>query len=100
MSKKIYLLFIIVAIIVSCNNSQNNQPAETSDQEVVEESVILTINDFDASAVDYVGKEVQIAGLVNHACKHGGKECSSLILKQKLQSKLRPVNKFQVLMQS
>lgn len=65
---------VVVAFLVSCNNSQNNQATtETSEQEVVVENVILVINDFDASAVDYVGKEVQIAGLVNHTCKHGGK---------------------------
>jgi len=35
--------------------------------------VTLAIVDFDNQAGNYVGKEVQISGLVNHTCKHGGK---------------------------
>lgn len=74
MSNRIYLLFAIVALLISCNNPQNNATStETTDQEVVEENVLITINDFDSQAINYVGKEVQIAGLVNHTCKHGGK---------------------------
>ena len=47
--------------------------AENTDQEVNAELVSLAIADFDNLAGNYVGKEVQISGLVNHTCKHGGK---------------------------
>lgn len=74
MLKKVFSLVAIVALLISCNNTQNTQTAEDAqEQEVAAKNVLLTINDFDTKAVDYVGKEVQIAGLVNHTCKHGGK---------------------------
>ncbi len=72
MAKNLFILFVLVAFIVSCNNTQN-KTAETTDQETVEEIAMLVIADFDNVAEKYVGKEVQIKGLVNHTCKHGGK---------------------------
>lgn len=74
MIRKILFLFVITALFVSCNNTQNTSAdAETTDQEVNAELVTLAIVDFDNQAGNYVGKVVQISGLVNHACKHGGK---------------------------
>jgi hypothetical protein len=72
MTKNLFILFVLVAFLVSCNNTQN-KTTETTDQETAEEIAMLTIKDFDNVAEKYVGKEVQIKGLVNHTCKHGGK---------------------------
>lgn len=74
MIRKVLFLFVIAALFVSCNNTQNTSAdAESTDQEVNAELVTLAIVDFDNQAGNYVGKEVQISGLVNHTCKHGGK---------------------------
>ncbi len=74
MIRKILFLFVIAALFVSCNNTQNTSAdKENTDQEVNAELVTLAIVDFDNQAGNYVGKEVQISGLVNHTCKHGGK---------------------------
>ena len=74
MIKKILILFVFAAFIVSCNNTQNQSTdTESTEQEISTELVTLAIVGFDDQAGDYVGKEVQITGLVNHTCKHGGK---------------------------
>ena len=74
MIKKILFLFVITAFIASCNNTQSpSTDTEGSEQEMTAELVTLAIVDFDNEAGNLVGKEVQISGLVNHACKHGGK---------------------------
>lgn len=74
MIKKILFLFVITAFITSCNNTQSpSADTEGSEQEMTAELVTLAIVDFDNEAGNYVGKEVQISGLVNHTCKHGGK---------------------------
>ena len=74
MTKNLFILILLAAFFMSCNNLQNKSTeAETDDQEITEELVMLSIADFDASAEKYVGKEIQIKGLVNHTCKHGGK---------------------------
>jgi len=72
MTRNLFILFVLVAFLVSCNNTQN-KTTEATDEETVEEIAMLSISEFDKSAETYVGKEVQIKGLVNHACKHGGK---------------------------
>lgn len=74
MIRKILFLFVITAIIAGCNNTQSpSSETEGSEQEMTAEMVTLAIVDFDNEAGNYVGKEVQISGLVNHTCKHGGK---------------------------
>ena len=74
MIKKVLILFVFAAFIVSCNNTQNpSTDTESAEQEINTKLVTLAIVGFDDKAGDYVGKEVQIAGLVNHTCKHGGK---------------------------
>jgi hypothetical protein len=74
MIRKILFLFAITTLMISCNNMQNSSNDTTNgDQEMEAELVTLAIVDFDSQAGNYVGKEVQISGLVNHTCKHGGK---------------------------
>jgi len=74
MIENLFILILLAAFFMSCNNLQNKTTeAETDDQETPDELAMLSIADFDKSAENYVGKEVQIKGLVSHTCKHGGK---------------------------
>jgi len=74
MIKKVFILCALAAFIISCNNTQNpTADNEGTEQEISSELVTLAIVSFDDQAGNYVGKEVQISGLVNHTCKHGGK---------------------------
>lgn len=74
MIKKVFILCALAAFIISCNNTQApSTDTESTEQEISSEIVSLAIVGFDDQAGNYVGKEVQISGLVNHTCKHGGK---------------------------
>jgi hypothetical protein len=75
MMKRLFILCVLAVFIISCNNTQNpTSETNTDDQITNAEIAMLTIVDFDNQAGEYVGKEIQIAGLVNHTCKHGGKK--------------------------
>jgi len=74
--KKILYLGTIGLLFMAC--SQN--PAETENQEdataVLTEPKIVKIDlaNFDTEAGNYVAKEVEVTGIVDHICKHGGKK--------------------------
>ena len=38
------------------------------------EKAVLTPSGFEKNAEKYIGKEVEITGIVDHICKHGGKK--------------------------
>ena len=72
--KKIVTLFAIMAILFSCKNEvkkadENSQTQETA----TSETPVLAMGDFDTKAGEFVNKEVEIKGIVDHVCKHGGK---------------------------
>lgn len=74
MIKKVLILSVFAVFFASCNNTQNpSNDTESTEQDINTELVTLAIVDFDEQAANYVGKEVQLSGLVNHTCKHGGK---------------------------
>jgi len=75
MMKRLFILCVLAVFIVSCNNTQNPTSESSTDDQITDaELTMLSIADFDKKAGEYVGKEIQIAGLVNHTCKHGGKK--------------------------
>ncbi|HAN76978.1 MAG TPA: hypothetical protein DCQ31_03995 [Bacteroidales bacterium] len=60
-------LFIVVAVVAasflfSCKQAENT------------EAKVLTIEELFANADEFVGKDVQITGTVDHVCKHGGRK--------------------------
>ena len=70
--KKIVFLLALTISFISCKT-------ETKEVEVVNEIKVteipmLAIGEFDAKAGDFVNKEIQINGIVDHVCKHGGKK--------------------------
>ncbi|MCB0805742.1 MAG: hypothetical protein KDC05_08070 [Bacteroidales bacterium] len=74
MRGNIVLLIIALAIFAGCSNNQQtpvDEPVTT--EENVDQVQKLTVANFDEMATDLVGKEIEIKGLVNHTCKHGGK---------------------------
>lgn len=72
------MILCILALGISCSESSkmdNNTEAENL--EAVENTTgipVLSLADFDVSAADWVDKEVQVVGIVDHVCKHGGKK--------------------------
>lgn len=69
-----FALIALMLITVSCENS--NQKASNTEVEVavVEEAIPLDLADFSAKAGDLVGKQVELYGMIDHVCKHGGQK--------------------------
>ncbi len=70
--KKLFLLMIISAFLFSCGNNENKTKKEQTNQ-VTQEIVKLNVDTFLTKASEYVGKEIELTGTVNHVCKHGAK---------------------------
>jgi hypothetical protein len=65
--KKFIVFFSILALFTACGDAP--QKAEA----VSEDKPLLTLADFNAEAGNWIDKEIQIQGIVDHVCKHGGK---------------------------
>jgi hypothetical protein len=67
------LLFILFAATFACNEKTQSDSSteEITDIEVVEN--IIVVDDLLENPDAYVGKIVEIEGLVTHVCKHSGK---------------------------
>ena len=63
---------------ISCADSnKKDNITEAENTEATENTTdipVLTLADFDVSAANWVDKEVQVNGIVDHVCKHGGKK--------------------------
>ncbi|MCD6544984.1 MAG: hypothetical protein J7K34_10810 [Flavobacteriaceae bacterium] len=76
--KKIILFLIVVTFSISCSKSVKKENKtevkniETTDKIV--ENPVLALADFDDKAAKWVNKEVEVNGIVDHVCKHGGKK--------------------------
>ena len=79
--KRFFILLAIAGLFASCNgdsenNEQNNDSslAETIINEATKQ-LVVSLADFEAKAPELVGKTIQISGIVDHVCKHGGNTC-------------------------
>ncbi|MCF8368188.1 MAG: OB-fold nucleic acid binding domain-containing protein [Bacteroidales bacterium] len=76
MIKKFLFMIAIPAIFASCAGDAGKSDSEST--MVVEETEYIApqinLGEFDAKAAEFVDKEVKVAGLVDHVCKHGGKK--------------------------
>jgi hypothetical protein len=70
--KKIIVLTVISFILLSANAliAQDKTTPALADSQVL----TLTPENFQEAAVNNVGNEVEIQGMVVHVCKHGGKK--------------------------
>ncbi len=73
--KKIIILVSALALLTACNQSAN------TNQEPINESVEATTNDsfipltdLQSKGSEFIDKEIQTQGIVDHVCKHGGKK--------------------------
>lgn len=73
--KTLFTFVIALTFMASCSTGTN--PTETASDANVDATpkiATLELAAFDTVAGNYVDKEVRIAGLVDHVCKHGGKK--------------------------
>ena len=71
MKKIVFILALIIAVI-SCKT--DHKKSESVEKIATTETPILAIGEFDTKASEFVDKEIQIKGIVDHVCKHGGKK--------------------------
>lgn len=72
--KKILLVLAIGVITFSC---KSDKKVEAQDEEKIVEVVetpMVTLGEFDTKAGEFIGKEIEVTGIVDHVCKHGGKK--------------------------
>ena len=70
--KKIVFLLALTISFISCK-TETEKVEGVKDTEAIE-IPLLAIGEFDAKAGEFVDKEIQINGIVDHVCLHGGKK--------------------------
>lgn len=89
MKKLIYGLVFMLVTLAACENAQVKTEA-ASQEAVVEEIVVIDIPDFDSLAEQYIGKQIQLAGTVDHICKHGGQRAFLVSPESEARIKITP----------
>lgn len=76
MIKKLLTVVAIAALFASCTGEAGSKEnTETSLNESIQTTLpMIALSEFDAKAGEYVDKEVNVEGIVDHVCKHGGKK--------------------------
>lgn len=69
-----FALIALLLITVSCENSSQKASNTEVEVAVVEEVIPVELADFSARAGDLVGKQVELYGMIDHVCKHGGQK--------------------------
>ena len=74
--KKYLLILTVVALFTTscCEDAQKNENANNTDVIVVDEVTTLSLANFDDKVGDFVGKQIQLEGTVDHICQHGGQK--------------------------
>lgn len=69
-----FALIALLFITVSCENS--SQKASNTETEATEVEVVTPVDlaDFSSKAGDLVGKQIELYGMIDHVCKHGGQK--------------------------
>jgi len=74
--KRVFLLALISFFLLSASSmfAQENMKSVQVATSVDSKIVVVTPENFQDYAIENVGKEVEIKGMVIHVCKHGGKK--------------------------
>ena len=75
MKKYLPIFVIFILLVAACGTEEED--AKTTDStsiSEVEAPPIINVGDFDSIAADFIDKKVQVKGIVDHVCKHGGKK--------------------------
>jgi len=78
MIKRFFLFAIIAGFLASCGGEATTNDTENNTDtiaEVTESDVpVLVLGEIETKAGEYVDQEIQVTGIVDHICKHGGKK--------------------------
>jgi hypothetical protein len=63
----LYLLVIFMPVFMNAQENESKLPDKIK-------TVTLKLKDFEHKAGQYIGRSVEVTGIVDHVCKHGGKK--------------------------
>jgi hypothetical protein len=73
--KKIFNLLVILSLLFSACSNGKNENSESSDSTKTAQMLqTYTVSAFDSVAKNYVDKQIQVKGIVDHVCREGGKK--------------------------
>lgn len=72
--KNIFLLIAIGLGIFSCKSDKKAEKVEDPTVIEIAETPTVTLAEFDTKAGEFIALEIQVTGIVDHVCKHGGKK--------------------------
>lgn len=73
-TKNILVLFLFLAIAVSCNQGEKKAVESESTPETEVAARILTVGQVLETPETYKDSSIMISGMVTHVCKHGGQK--------------------------
>jgi hypothetical protein len=73
MKKIIGVISIFLLVLSSCNNNSVDKSVNSDSTKVTQVGKIYDVDDFDSIAANFVDKEIQVKGIVDHVCREGGK---------------------------
>lgn len=72
--KKTILFLSIITLFVSCGETPKQAETKDAAETTATEKPTLSLANFDTEAALWVNKEIEVIGIVDHVCKHGGKK--------------------------
>jgi hypothetical protein len=74
MIKRLFAFFVLVALFASCGNDEGKNDSQSDTTEITKpDAGVLSLQEFDKRAAEFVGKEVKIKAVCDHVCRHSGK---------------------------
>ncbi len=67
--KKLFLLFIVIALAFACNNTKTQKNTQSNEETITK----IKLVDFTQNINNLIDKRVEITAMVKHVCGHGGK---------------------------
>ena len=76
MKKMFSLMTVLFFLTYACSNGKEgtDENSDSTKNAQLSEIQMLTVSSFDSLAKNFVDKQIQVKGLVDHVCKHGGKK--------------------------
>jgi len=72
--KNLFILFLLLAVAVSCNQGDKNTAESDATPETEVAASLLTVGQVLESPEKYKDANIKISGMVTHVCSHGGQK--------------------------
>jgi len=72
MKKYLVTLIAFVFLFSACENTVKKESTSEEEVVLVEETIPVSISNFEVKAEELVGKQIMLSGTVDHVCTHGG----------------------------